>query len=245
MTSHLPCWPRANGRVRASAEAGMDPRRYMPGVYRSMGGGLALTSLVAYFGTTSGFHASVTGTPLLWIMLLAPPALVFFLSGRIQRMSLAAAVALAMAVSPALADDSPSTPSQNVVSHGLNVYLGVVPAEIAKGIEKGHAATAMHQGAAQDKRSYHIMAAVFNAVTGERITDAAVTASVSRTGEAAQRRPLEPMMLANAVTYGNFFEFPGDGIYHIRLSIARKESPRPVQIDFLYDRHAHEPGTRN
>lgn len=143
---------------------------------------------------------------------------------------IAAAVALMMTFSSAAL-----AASQNIVSHGLNVYLGVVPAAIAKGIEKGHGESGMHGGAAQDKRSYHAMVAIFNAVTGDRITDASVTADVGRTGDEIQRRPLEPMALANAVTYANYFEFPAHGTYHIRLSIARKDRPRPVEIDFLYD----------
>jgi hypothetical protein len=60
-------------------------------VYNYMGGGLALTGLVAYAGATSGVYASVVGTPLFWVVLLAPLGLVFFLSFRIQSMSLGAA----------------------------------------------------------------------------------------------------------------------------------------------------------
>jgi uncharacterized protein len=66
-------------------------RTYMLRVYNYMAGGLALTGAVAYFGATSGFYASMVGTPLFWVVLLAPLALVFFLSFRIQTMSLGAA----------------------------------------------------------------------------------------------------------------------------------------------------------
>ena len=73
----------------AAVEAGL--RAYMLRVYNYMAGGLALTGAVAYFGATSGFYASVAGTPLFWLVLLAPLGLVFFLSFRIDRMSLGAA----------------------------------------------------------------------------------------------------------------------------------------------------------
>jgi FtsH-binding integral membrane protein len=56
-----------------------------------MAAGLALTGAVAYYGAASGFYASIVGTPFFWIVLLAPLALVFFLSFRIQRISLGAA----------------------------------------------------------------------------------------------------------------------------------------------------------
>ena len=73
----------------AAVDAGL--RAYMLCVYNYMAGGLALTGAVAYFGATSGFYASVAGTPLFWLVLLAPLGLVFFLSFRIDRMSLGAA----------------------------------------------------------------------------------------------------------------------------------------------------------
>lgn len=161
-------------------------------------------------------------------------------SSRRPYIGFAVMVALVMALSSAVsADDGRSTAGQSVVSHGLTVYLGVVPAEIAKGIEKGHGETAMHGATALGKRSYHVMVAIFNSVTGERITDATVTAGISRTGGEEQQQPLEPMTLANAVTYGNFFEFPGDGTYRIRLTITRKGTSRPVQIDFRYEHPSH------
>ena len=66
-------------------------RTYMLRVYNYMAGGLALTGAVAYVGAVSGFYTSIAGTPVLWIVLLAPLAMVFFLSFRIQTMSLTAA----------------------------------------------------------------------------------------------------------------------------------------------------------
>jgi FtsH-binding integral membrane protein len=81
---------RAGARaVPVAVDIGL--RAYMLRVYNYMAGGLALTGAVAYFGATSGFYASVVGTPLFWVVLLAPLALVFFLSFRIQTMSLGAA----------------------------------------------------------------------------------------------------------------------------------------------------------
>ena len=81
-------------RVSADpAHTSVDPglRKYMLGVYNSMAGGLALTGIVAYLGAASGFYESTVGTPLFWIILFAPLAVVFLLSFRIERMSLVAA----------------------------------------------------------------------------------------------------------------------------------------------------------
>lgn len=72
-----------------AAESGL--RTYMLQVYNYMAGGLLLTGLVAYLGAVSGLYASVARTPWIWLLLLAPLALVFLLSFRIDRMALGTA----------------------------------------------------------------------------------------------------------------------------------------------------------
>ncbi|HXP75902.1 MAG TPA: Bax inhibitor-1 family protein, partial [Stellaceae bacterium] len=70
---------------RAEIDAGL--RSYMLRVYNYMASGLALTGIVAYVVSESpqAMHA-IFGTPLYWLVLLAPLGLVFFLSARITRM---------------------------------------------------------------------------------------------------------------------------------------------------------------
>jgi len=77
------------GATPAAPAAGL--RTYLQQVYNYMAAGLALTGAVAYYGAASGFYASIVGTPLLWIVLFAPLALVLFLGFRIERISLGAA----------------------------------------------------------------------------------------------------------------------------------------------------------
>lgn len=66
-------------------------RRYLLRVYNYMAGGLMLTGVIAYVGAVSGVYVSIAATPLFWIVLLAPLALVALLSWRIERMTEAAA----------------------------------------------------------------------------------------------------------------------------------------------------------
>lgn len=80
---------RPPGTDIAGADAGL--RRYLIRVYNYMAGGLVVTGATAYVGATSGLYASIAGTPLYYVVLLAPLALVLLLSFRIARMSLAAA----------------------------------------------------------------------------------------------------------------------------------------------------------
>jgi uncharacterized protein len=74
----------------ALIDAGL--RLQMQRVYGYMAGGLALTGLVAYAAAASGFYQAIAGTPLLWIVMLAP--LGFVLSFGIQRMRVETAVAV-------------------------------------------------------------------------------------------------------------------------------------------------------
>jgi uncharacterized protein len=66
-------------------------RQFMLSVYNYMASGLGLTGLVAYVAAESGLYASLVNTPLFWIIVLAPLALVLLLSFRVERMSLGAA----------------------------------------------------------------------------------------------------------------------------------------------------------
>jgi len=73
----------------AARQGGM--RGFLLRVYNYMAAGLALTGVAAYYGAASGIYASLARTPWIWLLLLAPLALVLLLSFRIERMSLVAA----------------------------------------------------------------------------------------------------------------------------------------------------------
>ena len=63
-------------------------RRHMLQVYNYMMLGLVLTGVVAYLvGTTPALYVPIFGSPLKWVVMLAPLAFVFFFSFRIQAMS--------------------------------------------------------------------------------------------------------------------------------------------------------------
>ena len=60
-------------------------------VHNYIAGGLVLTSPVTYAAAASGLYQAVVGTPLFWIVLLAPLGLIFLLGFRVDRMGLGAA----------------------------------------------------------------------------------------------------------------------------------------------------------
>jgi uncharacterized protein len=81
----------ARGAAVPQAEVDAGLRAFMLRVYNYMAGGLALTGVVAYAAAASGLYVSIAGSPLFWLVILAPLGLVMLLSFRIQSMSLGSA----------------------------------------------------------------------------------------------------------------------------------------------------------
>jgi FtsH-binding integral membrane protein len=75
----------------AEIDAGL--RAHMTTVYNYMAGGVALTGVVAYF-TNQFFGQALHGSPVMYVLIFAPLALVFFLSWRIDTLSASTARAL-------------------------------------------------------------------------------------------------------------------------------------------------------
>ncbi|CDM59605.1 MULTISPECIES: Bax inhibitor-1/YccA family protein [Rhizobium] len=87
------------GRVQTGEMIDQGLRSYMLRVYNLMALGLAITGVAAYLGFNfavqdnqlTQFGVVLFQSPLRWVVILAPLAAVFFLSFRINRMSVAAA----------------------------------------------------------------------------------------------------------------------------------------------------------
>lgn len=88
--------PRTMTRAEAEAsQIDVGLRQYMLNVYNYMASGLALTGIVAYGVSTSpAMMQAIFGTPLFWVVALAPIGLVFFLSARIHAIKASTAQAL-------------------------------------------------------------------------------------------------------------------------------------------------------
>lgn len=87
---------RMQGRTGALDQAQIDEglRSYMLGVYNYMASALLLTGIVAFMTASSPTMLSlIFGTPLKWVVILAPLGMVFFLAARVHKMSTTAAQA--------------------------------------------------------------------------------------------------------------------------------------------------------
>ncbi|GMR20230.1 MAG: hypothetical protein BMS9Abin36_0825 [Gammaproteobacteria bacterium] len=92
--------------------------------------------------------------------------------------------------------------------NGLDIYLGVLPAEMVLGHPVEHPESRMHGGVPPGTR-FHILVALFNNKTGERINNASVTATVMGAAAVNISKTLEPMVIAGASSYGNYFKMAG------------------------------------
>ncbi|MCG2665747.1 hypothetical protein ACFPFP_02235 [Bradyrhizobium sp. GCM10023182] len=118
---------------------------------------------------------------------------------------------------------------------GVTVYLGIVPAEIVKGLPSGSTTERpMHGRPPKGPHEYHVVAAVFDAASGARISDAVVTAEVSGLGLSGAKKKLEPMQISGTTTYGGFFDLPGFDLYTVKLTVERTGAS-PAALQFKYD----------
>ncbi len=146
-------------------------------------------------------------------------------------LSLMVLLALAAAAAAARADIA----NQKEVVQGMAFYLGIVPSELVRGDPSGHGERDMHGGAPAPGQFY-VRVAIFDAASGKRITDARVTARVESRGVSGKDRALEPMLIVDALAYGNFFAIPAKGPFAVVLHVSRPGLLRPVQVRFA---HSH------
>ncbi len=131
---------------------------------------------------------------------------------------------LLFAANLAIADDS----ERHQQVDGLSVYLGVIPAQLTQ----EH--PGMHGGASDKEHRYHLLVALFDARSGERITDAKLKATVSSLGLGGSTKALEPMR-DEPLSYGNYFIMHKPELYRIRVEIRRGDS-KPSVASFVFQR---------
>ena len=154
---------------------------------------------------------------------------------RLKAVSVVASSALAVALSisiPAQAEDDPF----HKTGFGLSVNIGLIPAPAIQGRPAGDPMAPMPGGPVRSYK-FHLVVAVFDAATRERITDASVKARVSEIGLAGREITLEKMQGTDPVSYGGLVGFPSNGRYVIAVEIKRPSSPS-VSFDFAYEKQA-------
>jgi hypothetical protein len=143
---------------------------------------------------------------------------------------------LTLAPSGAYADQL----NRSATKSGVIVHFGIVSAEKARSVARG-ASDPVELASAPGLSRYHLVVALFDKATGERISDATVNATVTGPGPKSrphtQVKPLQELKVNDTVTYGNYFDMPWRGRYRIDLSIMRRNTAKPTSVRLTYDHH--------
>lgn len=127
----------------------------------------------------------------------------------------------------------PAENENHAVVDGVAIYLGIMPAEIILGHQAEHSGRKMPHAAPTGADEDHFVIALFDSNTGKRITNAQVRATIGEVGLPGQTKDLQPMKIADTITYGNYFELPGGNEYRIRLQIRIPGRPNAIEAEFL------------
>lgn len=103
---------------------------------------------------------------------------------------------------------------------GLLFHYGLVPSEMVLSHPQAHEERRMHPGDARKGRS-HLVLAIFDAASGERIANAEVSVHITLVGGPSTTKALEPMDIAKLPSFGAFVPVGAPGIYKIRFEVKR------------------------
>lgn len=125
-------------------------------------------------------------------------------------------------------------PENFQVVDDVAIYLGVMPAQIVQGHPKEHPEAGMHGGVPTRGHRDHVVVALFDNATGQRIENAEVSGSIMEIGMGSEQKKLEPMRIADSITYGNYFDMPNSDICHAKVQIRRPGIPGIVEAQFTH-----------
>ncbi len=155
------------------------------------------------------------------------------LSRRAATLSLLSGAALAALPGPLRAQGGAE--DNTLTADGILAYLGVLPAAIVRGHPRSHPEGAMHGGSPDGRHQYHVILALFDAASGDRIETAQVALTIMGLGHTGGTRlDLEPMTIADTVTWGTFVELPGRDLYEMTFEVRTEGRKDAVVFPFRY-----------
>jgi hypothetical protein len=123
---------------------------------------------------------------------------------------------------------------QAVIADGVVIYLGVMRSQTLVGDTASYGDHNMLCPPPGGHDNYHVMVALFDSDTGERITDADVYARVSSLGLVGPRKHFGAVEVAGAMCYCNYFDLSAFDRYNVKIDITRSESPKVIHAQFTY-----------
>lgn len=124
------------------------------------------------------------------------------------------AAGLCLLMSNALASDAALSKSID----GIEIHMGITHAGLPG---QDMSAQQMVKAHGLRGKKHHITVALFDAKTGQRITDARVIAQIGEMGLSSNKKNLKQEKYGDAVSYGRDFYLSKEGPYWIDLKIHR------------------------
>jgi len=116
-------------------------------------------------------------------------------------------------------------------TQGLVFHYGLVPSEMVLSLPQSREEQRMHPGEARKGRN-HLVLAIFDAASGERIAKADVMVHITLLGGPSTTRALGPMDIAGKASFGAFVPVGAPGIYKIRFEVKRPGVPGTESAEF-------------
>lgn len=125
---------------------------------------------------------------------------------------------------------SPVRAEERMERDGIVLYWGLVPGAI---VSQQHAIEELHGGRPPGGgKVYHLVLALFDGATGQRIDDAVVRAQLSEPGVVdGPPRYVPPMPVNGVGSYGQLFGMVHDGPYRFRIAVQVQGRPGETRFD--------------
>jgi cytochrome c5 len=127
--------------------------------------------------------------------------------------------------------------SNHQIVDGVEVYLGIVPAEVLRDRPKDSPERKMHGGIPSGSDYYHLNISLFDSKTRQPITDAQVEARVSEPVRGGETKKLDPVTIGGIKSYGHYFRMAGRNPYTVTVTIRRPGAARVAEAKFDYKRY--------
>jgi len=115
---------------------------------------------------------------------------------------------------------------------GMEIYLGVLPAESLRTRHGGaDAEKKMYGGVPSGDGYFLVNVTLHDSATKAEIKDAQIEARVANL-MSGETRKLETATFNNAVSYGNYFRMPGKDPYTVTLQIRKAGAASPVEVKY-------------
>jgi len=130
------------------------------------------------------------------------------------------------------AQSSPSTTNHAAVG-GMDIYLGVVSAGRLRDYPEGSVERSMHGGIPTGDDWYHVNVSVLDSEGQAPVTDAQVSVRIRDPDTTVRTKQLEPMMISQGGSYGNYFRMGSKEPYQVTVRV-RTGNGQPVEAAFQY-----------